>query len=158
MTNTARNIYKSARVFSGFETKKASSLLGFDERTLRNYENGTYDPSNETVLKMMQIYGTKWLGYLHLRTSELGRQVLPEIQLKKGFASSVLTLQRTVRVLTDTLNELSQIAEDDALEGEEEVFQKVCKKIEANVSACMGILVNEFKKAKAQKNDPSNGN
>ena len=150
MTKDTRNIYQIARVFSGNTQKAASQLLHIDEKTLRGYENGKYVPSDNTVVNMMKIYGTKWLGYLHLRASPVGEVVLPEIKFNRGFASSVLSLRRTVNKVVSALNDLMDIAENETVDNnKDEVFKTICNEIEENVSACLAILINDYKKKKS---------
>lgn len=146
MDKNARSIYKTARLAAGFEQKTASTKLFCEDSTLRAYERGNRTPPDDMVAKMMVVYNAKWLGYLHLRASPIGQIVLPEINLRRGLASSVLTLNRTVNDVVKAMAELMDIAENDEVNGSEEAYQKVCTQIEANVSASMAILVNEYKK------------
>lgn len=150
MGNNHRNIYLTARVLSGKSQKTASKLLSCEDSTLRDYEKGKRIPPNEMVVKMMEAYEAKWLGYLHLRASPIGQIVLPEIKFNRGFASSVLSLRRTVNKVVSALNDLMDIAESETVENnKDDVFRVICQEIEENVSACLAILINDYKKKKS---------
>lgn len=73
--------------------EKASELLSISVRALSAYENGETIPSDETVERMVQIYGSNKLGILHLRNrSSLAREWLPEIKDPQSGAGAYMQL------------------------------------------------------------------
>ncbi|MCI1965862.1 MAG: helix-turn-helix transcriptional regulator [Oscillospiraceae bacterium] len=83
MQSEYRNIYQIARESAGITQEKAAELIDVSVESLRAYETGRRYPPNDVVLRMIEIYGTQYLAYQHLRNSaEIGRKILPEIELK----------------------------------------------------------------------------
>ena len=94
MNESCRNIYQLARNVAGLTQIEAAELLSVSLRTLGGYEALNPIPHSDIVHAMVEIYGTKWLGYEHLRLStQLGKQVLPPINID-DIAKSVLVLQK----------------------------------------------------------------
>ncbi|MVB11055.1 Helix-turn-helix domain protein [Caprobacter fermentans] len=83
MQSEYRNIYQIARESAGITQEKAAELVDVSVESLRAYESGRRYPPNDAVIRMIEVYGTQYLAYQHLRNSaEIGRQILPEIELK----------------------------------------------------------------------------
>lgn len=60
---------------------EACELIGISDRTLSRYENEINIPSEEVVIKMIQVYENPLIGYLYLKEcTEIGEFLLPEIR------------------------------------------------------------------------------
>lgn len=94
MNNCCRNYYKIGREIAGFTQEQASEFLGICVRSLSNYENGKKIPSDEIVLKMVDVYNIKLLGWWHLwENSPLVRKCLPEFQFPQTNADIFFQIQ-----------------------------------------------------------------
>jgi DNA-binding XRE family transcriptional regulator len=135
-----RNIYKMARKFSNKTQDQAAALLHISTRTLDAYENGEYIPPDEIVCSMAEIYGTRYLGYLHLKQStEVGRRFLPEINIT-DLAKSVLKLQKEVGDLKQINSDMIEIACDGVVDKTEHGrLSCITKEIDEMAGAALAV-------------------
>lgn len=135
-------IYKQAREQAGLTQEQASALLPIPIRTLSAYENGAICPSSELALRMIEVYGCKWLWYLHLKLNNpLGKRYLPEVQLKR-LSAGVLRLQKEMSDVLKANDTVVAIACDDTISEHEACdWEKVSKEIEDLMSACVALLI-----------------
>ena len=83
MAIESQNIYKNARKSAGFTQDKASQLLNVSVDSLRDYEQSQRPVPSDVASAMCDVYQAPYLAVQHLRlTSDLGKRVVPEIQLK----------------------------------------------------------------------------
>lgn len=83
MAIESQNIYKNARKSAGFTQEKASQLLNVSVDSLRDYEQSQRPVPSDVASAMCDVYQAPYLAVQHLRlTSDLGKRVVPEIQLK----------------------------------------------------------------------------
>ena len=83
MAIESQNIYKNARKSAGFTQEKASQLLSVSVDSLRDYEQSQRPVPSDVASAMCDVYQAPYLAVQHLRlTSDLGKRVVPEIQLK----------------------------------------------------------------------------
>ena len=83
MAIESQNIYKNARKSAGFTKEKASQLLNVSVDSLRDYEQSQRPVPSDVASAMCDVYQAPYLAVQHLRlTSDLGKRVVPEIQLK----------------------------------------------------------------------------
>lgn len=147
MQNRCKNIYKIARKAAGMTQEQAAELLYVSIRSLADYESGRTIPSDETVCKMIEVYGTNWLGYEHLkRSTEVGKRYLPDLELT-DLARSVLKLQKEVADVNKINPDMVEVACDGVVnEFETEKWQQVTKEIFEMVAAGLGVLFSQKEK------------
>jgi len=135
-------IYKQAREQAGITQEQASTLLPVPVRTLSAYENGALLPSSELVCRMIEVYGCKWLWYLHLKLNNpLGKKYLPEIKIGR-LSASVLRLQKEMSDVLKTNDSIVSIACDDTISEHELIdWKNASKEIEELMSACVALMV-----------------
>jgi len=141
MKSRYKNIYKIARNCTNLTQEQAAELLHISPRSLSDYESGKTIPADDVVCKMIEIYGTDWLAYEHLKQStEIGKRYLPEIDFT-DLARSVLRLQKEVRDLEYVNNDMIDIACDGIVEGHEtDKWQNVVKEISEMAGAALAVV------------------
>lgn len=141
MKRMCRNIYKAARHNTDLTQEQAAEMLNVSPRSLSDYEQGRTIPNDDIVCKMIEIYGTDWLAYEHLKQStEIGKRFLPDIDFT-DLAKSVLRLQKEVRDLETVNNDMIDIACDGIIEEHEtRKWQNVVKEINEMVGAALAVV------------------
>lgn len=140
MQKSCRNIYKTCREVAGFTQEHAAELLAISTRTLADYETGKRIPGDDLVCNMVEIYETDWLGYQHLKQTEVGRKYLPEIECS-DLAKSVLKLQKEVNDLQLVSPDMIAIACDGVVEGcKEERWNRVVEEINDMAGAALAVV------------------
>lgn len=136
-----RNIYQFARNIAGLTQEVASKKLNISVRSLIDYETEKTTPHGDTVADMISIYGTRWLGYEHLRYStELGRNILPPIDFS-DIAKSVLVLQKETSDVENMKNCMIAIACDGRIDDHEEHrWDKVSKEVREMAGAALSLV------------------
>lgn len=125
MAIESQNIYKNARKSAGFTQEKASQLLNVSVDSLRDYEQSQRPVPGDVASAMCDVYQAPYLAVQHLRlTSDLGKRVVPEIQLK-DLPEAVLGVLAAVQrfcAKRETMVEIAadgQIAESEQAEWDE---------------------------------------
>lgn len=141
MNESCRNIYQLARNVAGLTQIEASERLNVSVRALGNYELGNTIPHGDIVADMTEIYGTKWLGYEHLRLStKLGQEILPSINID-DIAKSVLVLQKESSDVEDVKNCMVKIACDGRIDRhEEDRWDEVTKEVFEMAGAALSVV------------------
>ncbi len=141
MNESCRNIYQLARNVAGLTQIEAAELLSVSLRTLGGYEALNPIPHSDIVHAMVEIYGTKWLGYEHLRLStQLGKQVLPPINID-DIAKSVLVLQKESSDVEEVKNCMVKIACDGRIDKHEEGrWDEVTKEVFEMAGAALSVV------------------
>lgn len=144
MDSGYQNIYQKARNYANLTQLVASELLNVSPKSLANYESEKTVPPCEVVCKMVEIYGTKWLAYKHLRQSSLvGSKFLPSLDLLdvSDLPKSVLKLQKEVGDVVGVKDNMIDVAVDGEIqEHEEDMWSLVTKEINEMVGAGLGVL------------------
>lgn len=139
-----QNIYQKARNYANLTQLVASELLFISPKSLANYEAGKTIPPCEVVCKMVEIYGTRWLAYKHLRQSTLvGSKFLPSLDLLdvSDLPRSVLKLQKEVTDVVGVKDSMIDVAVDGEIEEhEEDTWNLVTKEVDEMVGAGLGVL------------------
>lgn len=74
------NIYQTAREACGITQERAAELIGLSVESIRSYETEKRIPSDDTVIKMVDIYNANYLAYQHLKyKTQVGNIILPEV-------------------------------------------------------------------------------
>lgn len=131
-----------ARELAGFTQQDAEPLLGVSWRSISDYERGfTLTPRN-IVIKMMEAYDAKWLGYQYFICSEIGQALnLPVIPIGRNLSSSILNLQVEMDDVIDLQKALARVCKDDVVtEDEHPTFEGCKKELTELVGAAMSII------------------
>ncbi|MDR7856338.1 helix-turn-helix transcriptional regulator [Tissierella sp.] len=141
MNESCRNIYQIARNVAGLTQLEASQKLSVSVRALGNYESGITVPHGDVVADMTEVYGTRWLGYEHLRQStNLGMEILPPISID-DIAKSVLVLQKESSDVEDVKNCMVKIACDGMIEDHEtHRWDQVTKEVRELAGAALSVV------------------
>ena len=110
MAVDCQNIYKNARKSAGMTQEKAAQLLNVSVDSLRDYEQSQRPVPSDVASAMCDVYQAPYLAVQHLRrSSELGKRVVPEIQLKDlpEAVLSVLDEQAEWDNIIDRMNDLN---------------------------------------------------
>lgn len=111
--------FKLEREKAGYTQEEAAELLDVSITTIGNYErNIVKKPDENLVVEMMELYESKWLGYVVIQGSKIGQLVLPEINMCKP-SNGVLSFQSENRDIDEIRNDLIDIAIDDEIKAEE---------------------------------------
>ncbi len=140
MSNEYRNIYQIARESSGFTQEKAAELTDISVESLRCYESGKRVPPDKIVIKMIEIYDSRYLAYQHLKTSaEVGQTYLPKIELK-DLPTAILRLLKEVNDFVNCKDELINITCDGVIsENEQGRWKSILKELEDVEEAIMAL-------------------
>lgn len=141
MNENCRNIYQLARNVAGLTQLEAAELLNVSVRALGNYESGNTVPHGDIVADMTEVYGTRWLGYEHLRQStKLGKQILPTIDIT-DIAKSVLVLQKESGDVENVKSCMIKIACDGNIDKhEEDRWDEVTKEVFEMAGAALSVV------------------
>lgn len=135
MSKKCRSIYQLARNCAGLTQEEAASLLSVGVRTLGGYEACNPIPQKDIVERMIEIYKTEWLGYMHLSSSDLGTKYLPQVMIN-DFAESVLVFQNK---LNDAEN-LNRTIVEVAVKKDEDTWDDVSKKLVEMAGAALTVV------------------
>lgn len=141
MLSNCRNVYKTARETAGLTQEKSSDLLFISVRSLADYEAGRTIPGDDVVCKMIEVYSSIKLAYLHLKYSTaVGRRYLPDIILD-DLPLSVIRFQKEYQDVSTVHKDMIEVACDGKIE-EYEVpkWQKIKKEISDIASAAMSLM------------------
>lgn len=139
-----KNIYQAAREAAGITQERSAEMIGLSVESVRAYECEKRIPSDETVLKMIDVYGGNYLAYQHLKyKTAVGNAVLPDIS-EMPLSNASLSL---LHELHDCLKEQEAIVEismdgkvsDEEQEDWNRIMQKCCK-------LCTAIFAVQFSK------------
>ncbi len=147
MSSEYRNIYQIARESAGFTQEKAAELLDISVESIRAYEGSRRVPPDKTVIKMIEIYGTQYLAYQHLKTSaEVGQIYMPNVVLK-DLPSAILCLHKEVTDFLKCKDELIEIGCDGMITEEElPAYEKIMRVLEAVAEAILTLKFAVVKK------------
>jgi transcriptional regulator with XRE-family HTH domain len=108
MSQEYRNIYQIARESTGITQEKAAELIDVSVESIRAYESGKRIPPDKIVIRMIEIYDSRYLAYQHLKTSaEVGQAYLPDVELK-DLPTAIL---RLLKEITDFVNLRDEIVD-----------------------------------------------
>ena len=131
MTQNSENRYKASRLEAGLTQEQAAEALHVSVRALSDYENGKVRPHDDTVLAMVKAYGCPLLGYEHMYNSNLGKEVLVELEMPETnncAAMQLLNAKNDLKRLFKSLRKLTLgVAHPDGLS--EEARKKVARNL-----------------------------
>lgn len=158
MNTSCKNVYKLARNIAGLTREVAAEKLHISTRTLAYYEcekdkPNTIRPGGDIVEEMIRVYETKWLAYMHFKTStELGRKHLPDIDLHSDVARLVLKLKKEVDDMNRVDRDMISIACDGRIDKhEEDTWKSVIKEVREVAEASLSLIFTEYKKSPSER-------
>ncbi len=135
-------IYKTAREQAGLTQEQAAYLLRIGTRTLGGYETGENKTPDDIVCSMVDVYGVKWLWYMHLKiNTSIGTRFLPEVDLD-ALPATVLKLQKELSDVHKINDQIVEVACDGKIElHEEEIWSSSIKEIRELAGACLSFTL-----------------
>lgn len=119
MQQEYKNIYQIARQSAGFTQEKAAELIGTSVESIRAYEGDIRIPPGKLVLKMIEVYGTQFLAYQHMKLNEdVGSKFLPIIEFK-DLPSAILNIYKEVNHFIKVRDDLIEIGCDGVISEDE---------------------------------------
>lgn len=135
-----RNIYQTARESGGYTQEKAAELIGVSVESIRAYESGRRIPPTHIVVNMVDVYGTQYLAYQHLRNADdIANLYLPDVDVA-NMSAAVLRLLKEVSDFVGKEQELIEIACDGVVdEGERPRFDEIMRELNDIVQAYFSL-------------------
>jgi len=142
MSQNGKNIYQAARMAAGLTQERAAELICSSPRSIAAYEAGERIPADDIVVKMVEVYGTQFLAYQHLRSNmELARSILPEI-VPTTLPLAILKLQKEVHDFLRVQDEMIEITCDGIISADElPRWTEIMKEMR---DVCQAIMSIEF--------------
>jgi transcriptional regulator with XRE-family HTH domain len=133
------NIYKRARKVTLLTQEEAAERLHISPETLKRYEGGRLTPPDETVARMCEVYGARWLALEHAQaTDRLG--ILPELE-PKPLPMATISLTNRLRDAADRLAGLLRIAEDGVIDdAERPEFDDIVQDLRETIAAAYQVI------------------
>lgn len=140
MKRTCITPYQIARDTTYFTREYAAEKLEVSVRSLADYELGKTVPGDDIVCKMIELYGTEWLGYEHLKSTEIGQRYLPDVDYT-DLAKSVLRLQKEIGDVQNINMDMISIACDGVVDNtERDRWGRITKEVFEVAAAAMSIM------------------
>lgn len=133
------NIYQRGRKTTLLTQEEAAERLHISPETLKRYEGGRLIPSDETVARMCEVYGARWLALEHAKaTDRLG--ILPEVE-PKPLPMATISLTNRLRSAADRLAGLLRIAEDGVIDdAERPEFDNIVQDLRETIAAAYQVI------------------
>lgn len=133
------NIYQRGRKTTLLTQEEAAERLHISPETLKRYEGGRLTPPDETVARMCEVYGVRWLALEHAKaTDRLG--ILPELEPKPLPMATILLTNR-LRDAADRLAGLLRIAEDGVIDdAERPEFDNIVQDLRETIAAAYQVI------------------
>ena len=143
------NIYQRGRKTTLLSQEEAAERLGLSAESMKQYESGRRVPSDETVRKMCEVYGARWLALEHAKaTDRLG--ILPELE-PKPLPMATISLTNRLRDAADRLAGLLRIAEDGVIdETERPEFDDIVQDLRETIAAAYQVIYADEKKERPE--------
>lgn len=133
------NIYQRGRKTTLLTQEEAAERLHISPETLKRYEGGRLTPPDETVARMCEVYGVRWLALEHAKaTDRLG--ILPELE-PKPMPMATISLTNRLRDAADRLAGLLRIAEDGVIDdAERPEFDNIVQDLRETIAAAYQVI------------------
>ena len=143
------NIYQRGRKTTLLTQEEAAERLGISPETLKRYEGGRLTPPDETVAKMCDTYGVRWLELEHAQaTDTLG--ILPPVE-PKPLPMATISLTNRLRDAADRLAGLLRIAEDGVIDdAERPEFDNIVQDLRETIAAAYQVIYADAKKERPE--------
>lgn len=134
------NIYQAARKAAGLTQEQAAERLNVSVRSLADYETDKTIPKDDIVCAMIEVYEAKRLGYQHLKTTQVGKMCLPDLDAT-DLAKSVLRLQKEIGDVDSLNGDIVEIACDGAVGTDEQPrWKSITKEIYEMAGAALAVI------------------
>lgn len=143
------NIYQRGRKVTLLTQEEAAERLHISPETLKRYEGGRLTPPDETVARMCEVYGVRWLALEHAKaTDRLG--ILPELE-PKPLPMATISLTNRLRDAADRLAGLLRIAEDGVIDdAERPEFDNIVQDLRETIAAAYQVIYADAKKERPE--------
>ena len=143
------NIYQRARKVTLLTQEEAAERLHISPETLKRYEGGRLTPPDETVARMCEVDGARWLALEHAKaTDRLG--ILPELE-PKPLPMATISLTNRLRDAADRLAGLLRIAEDGVIDdAERPEFDTIVQDLRETIAAAYQVIYADAKKERSE--------
>ena len=143
------NLYQRGRKTTLLTQEEAAERLHISPETLKRYEGGRLTPPDETVARMCEVYGARWLALEHAQaTDQLG--ILPEVEPKPLPMATILLTNR-LRDAADRLAGLLRIAEDGVIDdAERPEFDDIVQDLRETIAAAYQVIYADAKKERPE--------
>lgn len=133
------NLYQRGRKTTLLTQEEAAERLHISPETLKRYEGGRLTPPDETVARMCEVYGVRWLALEHAKaTDRLG--ILPELE-PKPLPMATISLTNRLRDAADRLAGLLRIAEDGVIDDTERPeFDDIVQDLRETIAAAYQVI------------------
>ena len=142
MQDNYRNICKIAREAVRQTQESFAEMIGVSVGSVKQYEAEVITPSDEVVIRMIEVSGMPVLGYWHLlNKSRVASELLPEVErlpLPQAVIQLILRVQEFDR--RHRSQDLMQIAQDGRIDAIERVtYDQIVEELEVIVQAAMQL-------------------
>ena len=143
------NIYQRGRKVTLLTQEEAAERLHISPETLKRYEGGRLTPPDETVARMCEVYGARWLALEHAKaTDRLG--ILPDVE-PKPLPMATISLTNRLRDAADRLAGLLRIAEDGVIDDTERPeFDDIVEDLRETIAAAYQVIYADAKKERPE--------
>lgn len=150
MQDNYRNICKIGRTTAGMTQERWAEALDYSVESVRLCEAGKMMPSDDVVLRMIEVASLPVLGYWHLlNKSRMAAQILPEVE-STPLPQAVIQLILRIRDFAEKhrTDRLMEIAADGRIDDlERESFVNIVCELEGVVQAVMQLKYAEGSEA-----------
>lgn len=148
MQENYRNICKIGRSAAGMTQERWAEAIDYSVESVRLCEAGKMMPSDDVVLRMIEVAGMPVLGYWHLlNKSRMAAMILPEVE-STPLPQAVIQLILRIRDFAERhrTDKLMEIAADGYIDKtEREDFDAIVAELEGVVQAALQLKYAEGK-------------
>lgn len=141
-----RNVCRIARKTAGMTQERWAEALDVSADAVSQYEAGRILPSDDVVLRMIEVSGHSAIGYWHLlNKSRVAREMLPEADALP-LSQAVIRLLLEIREFDQKhrADELMRIAADGLVDASERpVFDEIVNELREVIRAAMQIQISQ---------------
>lgn len=140
------NVCRIARKTAGMTQERWAEALDVSVDAVGLYEAGKIMPSDEVVLRMIEVSGHTAIGYWHLlNKSRVARELLPAAE-RLPLSQAAIRLLLAIREFNDKKRpeQLLWIAADGIVDPKERgEFEEIIRELQAIIQAAMQIQMSE---------------
>lgn len=140
------NVCRIARKTAGMTQERWAEALDVSVDAVGLYEAGKIMPSDEVVLRMIEVSGHTAIGYWHLlNKSRVARELLPDAE-RLPLSQAAIRLLLAIREFNDKNRpeQLLWIAADGIVDPKERgEFEEIIRELQAIIRAAMQIQMSE---------------
>lgn len=140
-----KNIYQAAREAAGMTQERAAELIGLSVESIRSYETEKRLPTDDTVIKMTEIYGgANYLAYQHLKyKSMIGNTILPDVS-EIPLSQAALQMIHEMNDFIQCEPDIIKVTMDGVIDASEEfVWTDIIRKCQ---KLCKAVLTLQYSK------------